>query len=182
MVRSLKYHEKKLLKKVDFISWKKENNIREIQIIRKYHIKKREDYTKYNKLCGMVRKLSHVLKKLDVNDEFRVEASALLIEKLYNLGLIQSQKSLTLCEKLTASTFCRRRLPVILVKLRMAPTVSMATTFIEHGHIRIGPEVVTDPALLVTRTMEDYVTWTDSSKIKKHLLRYQGELDDFDVL
>lgn len=42
--------------------------------------------------------------------------------------------------------------------------------------VRIGPEVVTDPALLVTRTMEDYVTWTDSSKIKHHLLRYQGEV------
>ena len=46
MVRKLKFHEKKLLKKVDFISWKAENNIREVQIIRKYHIQKREDYTK----------------------------------------------------------------------------------------------------------------------------------------
>ena len=38
---------------------------------------------RYNKLCGMVKKLAHVIKKLDVKDEFRVEASALLIEKLY---------------------------------------------------------------------------------------------------
>ena len=47
MVRKLKYHEQKLLKKVDFISWKAENNIREVQILRKYHIQKREDYTKW---------------------------------------------------------------------------------------------------------------------------------------
>ena len=46
MVRKLKYHEKKLLKKVDFVSWKADTNIREIQILRKYHIQKRDDYTK----------------------------------------------------------------------------------------------------------------------------------------
>ena len=48
MVRKLKYHEKKLLKKVDFISWKCDSNIREVKILRKYHIQKREDYTKYS--------------------------------------------------------------------------------------------------------------------------------------
>lgn len=47
MVRKLKYHEQKLLKKVDFITWKSDKNIREIKIIRKYHLQKREDYTKY---------------------------------------------------------------------------------------------------------------------------------------
>ena len=46
MVRKLKYHEKKLLKKVDFITWKSDRDHREIKIIRKYHLQKREDYTK----------------------------------------------------------------------------------------------------------------------------------------
>lgn len=46
MVRKLKYHERKLLKKVDFISWKADRNIREVQILRRYHVQKREDYTK----------------------------------------------------------------------------------------------------------------------------------------
>ena len=47
MVRKLKYHEKKLLKKVDFISWKSDRNLREVKILRLYHIQKREDYTKF---------------------------------------------------------------------------------------------------------------------------------------
>lgn len=46
MVRKLKYHEQKLLKKVDFISWKVDKNVREVQIIKKYRITKREDYSK----------------------------------------------------------------------------------------------------------------------------------------
>lgn len=53
--------------------------------------------------------------------------------------------------KVTVSAFCRRRLSVIMTKLRMAENVKAAVTLIEQGHVRVGPEVVTDPAYLVTR-------------------------------
>lgn len=45
-MRKLKHHEQKLLKKVDFLTWKKEDNLREIKILRRYHIQNREDYAK----------------------------------------------------------------------------------------------------------------------------------------
>lgn len=45
MVRKLKYHEQKLLKKVDFISWEVDNNLHEIKIMKRYHVHKREEYT-----------------------------------------------------------------------------------------------------------------------------------------
>lgn len=56
----------------------------------------------------------------------------------------------------------------------MAETIKGAVKLIEQGHVRIGPELVKDPALLVTRTLEDFITWVDSSKIKKHVLEYNG--------
>ena len=37
-LRRLKHHEKKLLKKVDFL-WQRENNLREIQVMRRYRIR-----------------------------------------------------------------------------------------------------------------------------------------------
>lgn len=46
MVRKLKYHEQKLLKKVDFVNWEVDNTLHEVKVLRKYHIEKREDYTK----------------------------------------------------------------------------------------------------------------------------------------
>lgn len=74
---------------------------------------------------------------------------------------------------------CRRRLPVVMVRLKMSENLQEAVTFIEQvmrlralsvlyvcplglgpdrknwmlckGHVRVGPEVVTDPAFLVTR-------------------------------
>lgn len=51
-----------------------------------------------------------------------------------------------------------------------------------QGHVRVGPNVVTDPAFLVTRSMEDFITWVDSSKIKRTILKYNDRLDDYDLL
>jgi len=75
-----------------------------------------------------------------------------------------------------------RRLPVILVKNKYCENLKEAITFIEQGQIRIGPEIITDPAYHVTRSMEDFITWVDNSKIKKKVLAYNEMLDDFDFL
>ena len=102
--------------------------------------------------------------------------------RLYNMGVISTKKSLVQLEKLSTASFCRRRLAVVAVRLKMAQTVREAVTYVEQGHIRVGPETVTDPAFLVTRTMEDFVTWADTSKIKRKVAKYNDKLDDYDLL
>ena len=82
----------------------------------------------------------------------------------------------------TVSAFCRRRLGVLMVRVRMVEHVSTACRFVEQGHVRVGTEVVTDPAFLVNRGQEDFVTWVDGSKIQRTVLRYREKLDDFDLL
>ncbi len=47
MLRKLKPHEQKLLKKVNIYDWKREQNVRELKIMRQYHIQKRDDYAQY---------------------------------------------------------------------------------------------------------------------------------------
>lgn len=51
-----------------------------------------------------------------------------------------------------------------------------------QGHVRVGPETVLDPAFLVTRPMEDFVTWVDTSKIRRKVMQYNDKLDDYDLL
>merc|ERR1719473_2697433 len=99
----------------------------------------------------------------------RLQSSRELIQRLFNLGVINSCNSLLDCKNIGASAFCRRRLSVVLIRLWMVQTLKQSVSLIEQGHIRIGPETVTDPSFLVTRTMEDFITWTDESKIKKHI-------------
>ncbi|XP_041015487.1 U3 small nucleolar ribonucleoprotein protein IMP3 isoform X2 [Juglans microcarpa x Juglans regia] len=148
-MRKLKFHEKKLLKKVDFLEWKKEHGHREAFVMQRYHVTQRDDYKKYN------------------------------------IGVLPSKHNtdaLKLCERITASSFCRRRLSTVLVRLKFCEHLKEAVTYIEQGHIRIGPDTVTDPAFLVTRNLEDFITWVDSSKVKRKVLEYNDQLDDYDAM
>jgi U3 small nucleolar ribonucleoprotein protein IMP3 len=70
----------------------------------------------------------------------------------------------------------------VLVRCKMAETLKESCTFIEQGHVRVGPDTVTDPAFLVTRDMEDFVTWVDTSKIKRKVMKYDDRLDDYELL
>eukprot|EP00928_Gymnodinium_smaydae_P074220 TRINITY_DN57287_c0_g1_i1.p1 TRINITY_DN57287_c0_g1~~TRINITY_DN57287_c0_g1_i1.p1 ORF type:complete len:184 (-),score=59.30 TRINITY_DN57287_c0_g1_i1:86-637(-) len=181
-MRKLKHHEQKLLKKVNFYDWKSDANVREVKVLRKYHIDDREDYTKYNKLAGLVTKLTAQLRKLKSSDEDRIKMTKALLEKLYSMGLTTDTQSLEPCEHLAASTFCRRRLPVVLCRMKFCETMEEAVTFIKQGQIRIGPDIVSNPALHVSREMEDHITWAAGSKIKRKIKEFQDEVDDFDLL
>ncbi|KAL8528514.1 hypothetical protein ACS0TY_006085 [Phlomoides rotata] len=181
-MRKLKFPEQKLLKKVNFLGWKREGGQREVLVMHRYHVTGRDDYKKYSGLCRTVQKLVNILKQMDARDPYRIEMTDSLLEKLYNMGVIPSRKSLALCERLSVSSFCRRRLATILVKLKFAEHLKEAVTYIEQGHIRVGPDTVTDPAFLVTRNMEDFITWVDTSKIRRKVLIYNDKLDDYDAM
>lgn len=181
MVRKLKYHEATLLRKLDFINWKSDSSVRENKILRRYHVQDREDYHTYNKVCGLITKVVTQLKALDERDPVRIEVTDLLLDKLHSLGIVQNKRLLS-CDKIAASTLCRRRLPVVLVRLKFAETMREAVQLVEQGHIRVGPHPVTDPAYLVSRSMEDYVTWVDTSRIKRTIMKYNDKLDDYDLL
>ncbi|WFD31755.1 U3 small nucleolar ribonucleoprotein imp3 [Malassezia sp. CBS 17886] len=182
-MRQLKYHEQKLLKKHDFLQWKQDNTLREVKVMRRYHLQDRDDYHKYNTLVGNVRSLALRLSTLPSGDPFRAQQESLLLNKLYDMGLLDTGSKMSdIMEKLNVSAFCRRRLPVVMVRLHLAESVSQAVTYVEQGHVRVGPDTITDPAFLVTRNMEDFVTWVDTSKIRRAIARYNDELDDFDLL
>ena len=180
-MRELKWHESKLLKKVNFSYWKKDDQLKEWQIIQRYQIT-REEYWRYNRIVRETNKLVHELLKLESNDEFRVKSTQELLDKLYHMALIHDTKNLSSVNRLTVSSLCRRRLPVVMIRLNMSDNLKEAITLIKGAHIRVGTKLVTDPAFLVSRSIEDFVTWTDNSKIKSHVMKYNQKLDDYDLL
>merc|ERR1719273_2712871 len=118
---------------------------------------------------------------------------------MYQIGLIPTKWNLELCDNVTASSiclrimktnayylipvfsFCRRRLPVVMVRSKMAENIKTATQLIEQGHVRVGSDVVKDPAFLVTTSLEDFVTWVDTSAIRKHVMEYKEMRDDYEM-
>ncbi|MCJ1270686.1 Small subunit (SSU) processome component [Lobaria immixta] len=185
MVRKLKHHEQKLLRKVDFITYKSDHGHRAAAVCRRYAISNPDDYAKYNRLCGSLRKLAHLLSLLPPDHAPRLALTRTLIAKLHSIGLLPSSlsslpdSSLSAISKLSTSRFCRRRLGVVMTRLHMSPTVQAANRFIEQGHVRVGTDEVTDPAFLVTRSMEDWVTWTQGSKVAEKIKGWKGDKDDF---
>jgi len=188
MVRKLKHHEQKLLRKVDLHTYKSDAGHREATIRRRYYLQQPLDYQKYNSLCGSLRQLAHKLSALDPDsDPVRKRIESEVLEKLWAMGILKRSREqgagLSRVERdVTVSAFARRRLGVVMVRTGMVENVPAAVKFIEQGHVRVGTEVVTDPAFLVTRNLEDFVAWVDSSKIKRNILRYRDKLDDFDLL
>lgn len=113
---------------------------------------------RYNKLVGVVKKLVAKLGALEPKDPFRREMTDTLLQKLYvdvivffssssplpthlllesyDLGVINSKGSIAVLDKLTASSFCRRRFAVVLVRLKMAESLKEAATFIEQGRTK----------------------------------------------
>ena len=52
-----------------------------------------------------------------------------ILSKLYDMGVLNSQAKLSdIDNKLTVAAFCRRRLAVIMVTLKLAETVSAVST------------------------------------------------------
>ena len=116
------------------------------------------------------------MRALPATSAARTSMSARLLTKLHAMGVISSTASLAKADDVTVAAFCRRRLPVVMVRLRLSETLREALTLIEGGHVRVGPEVVKDGAFLVTRSLEDFVTWVDSSKIKRQVMRYNNKV------
>lgn len=104
----------------------------------RYHLQNREDYTHYNKICGLITSLICKIKQLPFDDAFRIKATEQLLEKLFNMGIINSKENIEVAEKISVSAFCRRRLSVLLCSLKFSETMKEAITFIEQGHVRIG--------------------------------------------
>lgn len=172
-MRKLRYHEQKILRKVDFVNWK--HNVKEVAIMRKYNIT-RPEYQAYLKLVFEIKQLAQSI--VDTKDEvIRNRLAGMLTEKLYGMGLIKT-KRLKKCLDITVKAFCRRRLPVIIVQSGIFNgPISTAVKYVEHGHIRIGPKVVKDPATFITPDQEDYISWDE--KFKRKIDEYRGEQDDY---
>ena len=158
MPRKLKHHEQKLLRKVDFLTYKSQDPThREHAVRRRYMLQNPLDYSKYNTLCGSLRSLAHRLSLLDPADPFRIDLEGRLLAKAHDMGLIKQSRSqgagLSAIEKeVTVSSFARRRLPIVMVRSGMVEHISTAVKFVEQGHVRVGTETVTDPAFLVKGT------------------------------
>eukprot|EP00796_Vickermania_ingenoplastis_P013344 gene13344-9176_t len=156
--RPLKFHERKLLKKHDFMQYE-QDNWHEPFCIAKYHLEDREDYRRYLRLVGLIRQLLTQLRYLPPDSKIRIEVTQQILDKLYHMGLISEKLGLAEVDKVGVEAFCKRRLPTVLRDLKMAPNCKLASATVHHGH--------------------DLVGWMPGSKIRQHVDTFNAKRDDY---
>jgi len=181
MGRKLKYHEQKLLKKTNLFEWKHENNIRTGHVVSVYGLENSDEYHQYNRLVGKIQRFSNFLRQMNPDDRVRIDLTKQFVDKVYKLGIIETPQ-LSECENIKVTSICKRRLPVVLVNLKFCERIREADQLVRQGHVRIGPDVITNPSTIVSKEMEDFIGWTKGSKIQEHIKKYANELDDFEEM
>ena len=70
----------------------------------------------------------------------------------------------------------------MLKMLKYVENLRESETYIEQGHFMVGNEIIKDGDYLVSRRMEDHISWNDKSKIKRKIMKFKDELDDYEFI
>ena len=87
---------------------------------------------RYNRLCGAAKKIATRLSKLDPTDPFRQKRSDALLEKLFAIGLIPTQKNLGLVDKVVCVCVC---VCVYAFSLPVGLSVCRGFEFVSHSGV-----------------------------------------------
>lgn len=177
----LNHVEKKLLKKVNLLDYK-DNNLQMNGVIARFGLSGSKEYRMYASLAREVQALIARIRKLPSNSQVRQKVTEKLLDKMYKIGVTSNKLSLEDLEACAVTQLCKRRLTFVLTQLKMAQHMKHAQDLVEHGHIRVGNDVVKDPAMLITRQQEDLIQWANSSKYKEYIAEFNDERDDFELL
>lgn len=182
MVRKLKYHESKLLKKVDFVNWKRDKSVHKATLMSQFHIHDEKEFDEYQRAVYNLQKLSQMLQQLPKDDAFRMVITKRICDRLYDLGIINlPEKGLYIIDRLHVSNFARRRLGVMMRTKKLVTDLTQADKFIQQGHVKVGPDTIRNPAYIISRKKEDFVTWADESAFRRKIGEFKGQEDDYDL-
>ncbi len=152
--------------------WIKERLLREIELVGRYGLKNKKELWKAETLARKLRHRARAL--LALPEEERAKAMRALLDRLYEMGLVEKDATLDDILGLTAANILERRLQTIVYKKGLAKTIYQARQLIVHGHIAIGGRRVTSPGYLVRRDEEDLIDYAPGSPFKERAAQQQA--------
>ena len=145
--------------------WIKDRLLKEIELVGRYGLKNKKELWKAETLA---RKLRHRARNLlALPEDERVEAQRVLLEKLYEMGLVERDAGLDDILGITAEHVLERRLQTIVYRKGLAKTIYQARQLIVHGHIAINGRRVTSPGYLVSRSEENLIDYAPGSPFRE---------------
>jgi len=134
--------------------WDKSRIEEERKIKKAYGLRRKKEIWKAASLLRTFRQRARNLAAIKNETEEKK-----LLERLYKLGLVEKNATLTDVLNLTVEKILDRRLQTIVVKKGLANTFKQARQLITHGHIGVENRRVKFPGFMVTRELEDKVSY-----------------------
>jgi len=136
--------------------WIKARLEEEMRLMGEYGLRNKRELWRAQSLLRRIRARARSL--LALPPDVRAREEEVLVNKLYRMGLLKSDKaSLDDILGITISDVLERRLQTIVYRKGLAKTIHMARQLIVHGHIAIAGRRVTSPGHLVSRDEEELV-------------------------
>ncbi|MCS7098877.1 MAG: 30S ribosomal protein S4 [Sulfolobales archaeon] len=142
--------------------WIKERLVEEMELLGQYGLRNKRELWKAQTILRTIRERAKALLSLPEAD--RVSRERALVKKLYNIGLLESDKA-TIDDilGLTVRNVLERRLQTVVYKKGLARTIHEARQLIAHGHIAIAGRRAKSPGRLVSRNEEDLISYSPTS-------------------
>jgi len=178
-MRKFKPHEKRLLRKVDFLKWDTDNIASKI-VKRKYNLSSNKEYNFFNRTVGLIKKLHSVLSHLDNNNKTKKRISESLVYKLQELGVMKKEDDFESLKKMTVSDFLERQITFVMKKIKIGNSVKENIKLIKTGQVKLGSKIVTNDKLLIPKKYEKFIELKPTGKISKSIKRFYNKDDDYE--
>lgn len=143
--------------------WQKQRIREEKRIVKEYGLKNKEELWKME---SYLRRFAHQAKRLITEKGEQAEKEKTqLLSKLSSLGLVSENSDITAALNITLKDILNRRLQTLVYKKNLAKSIEQARQFITHNHITIKGRKITSPRCLVTKSEEDAIIFSPSSKL-----------------
>lgn len=133
----------------------------ELRLIGEYGLRNKRELWKYQTMLSKFRHRARTL--LALPPEEREREARILIEKLYDMGILPKDADLDRILDLKVEDLLDRRLQTLVYKLGLAKTIIQARQMIVHGHIAVGDKIVRIPSYMVMRGEEELIRYSYKS-------------------
>jgi len=141
--------------------WDKERINKENELMKAYGLRRKREIWKAESSLRSFRGRARDLAAKKDKDQEKV-----LLEKLHKMGLLGKDASLDDVLGLTVEKILDRRLQTFVFKSKLANTPKQARQLITHGHIAVEGRRTIYPSFIVTRDLEDQISFYKGLSIK----------------
>jgi small subunit ribosomal protein S4 len=139
----------------------------ESELKREYGYKNKKEIWKVQSVLRQFRAQARRL--IPLTDKQATLEKQQLLSKLASLGIINEGAKIEDVLALNIKNLLERRLQTIIVRKRIANSISQARQFITHGHITIGNKKITSPSYMVRILEENEIGFAGNSPLMSEM-------------